>query len=266
MAVGQFHPTKSADRTCQLLRLIADRGPMSHSEIAQGLGIPKSSATALIGTLESQSFLTRDHEGRKFRLGPQILYLAHQLVAQVDLIRIGQPIVEQLMRDTQESAALGIAVDADLVVIGKANCLQPLQRTMQLGERAPLHATAGGKAILAFLSEEHIASLYAGTRLPGVTGKTIRSVKALMQELRSIRDGDPALSKEELIDGIIAIGMPIFDGGGAPIASLSIAVPAIRFDSRRLQFLSAAIRKACDRISRECGYEQRIPRRRKKAA
>ena len=243
MAKTDLPQVKSALRVCQLLKALADRPGLTHAETAQQLGMPKSSVTALLATLEAQQFVQRDATGRRFSLGPEVLTLAHQYIANLDLARVGQPVVDALMEQTQESAALSIVSGGDILVVAKANCQQPLQRTMQLGERAPIVATAGGKAILAFLSP---------AKVPAASGP--RNRRKLLEELDEIRAGRPAYSREELLEGIIALGAPVFGLSGAPVAALSVSVPTVRFTAKHEASIGAAVKRAAESMSHQLGF------------
>ncbi|TAK82759.1 MAG: IclR family transcriptional regulator [Betaproteobacteria bacterium] len=241
---------KSALRVCRLLTMLAERPGLTHADMAEHLAMPRSSMSALLATLEAREFVQKDSR-RRFFLGPEVLSLAHRYIANLDLAKLGQPVVDELMLRTHESAALSVASGSDIVVIAKANCQQPLQRTMQLGERAPMHATAAGKALLAFLGTNQTrGSASSRTQTDGVPVNRRR----LIEELKAIRSSGLAYSKEELIRGIVAIGAPVFELTGAPVAALSVAVPTVRFNPKRESAIINAVRKAADTLSRQLGY------------
>lgn len=245
------HPSvKSALRVCRLLAMLADRPGLTHADMAHRLAMPKSSVTALLTTLEAQHFVQKD-AARRFFLGPEVLGLAHRYIANLDLGKLGQPVVDDLMLRTHESVALSVASGSDILIIAKANCQQPLQRTMQLGERAPMCATAGGKAILAFLPANEL-DLCTLSRTPSTSTSINR--RKLMQELKTIRAGRLAYSREELIAGIVAVGAPVFDSSGLPTAALSVAVPSVRFSPKREALIANAVRRAAETLSRQLGY------------
>jgi DNA-binding IclR family transcriptional regulator len=247
-------PVKSAIRVCQLLNTLATQASLTHTETAQQLAMPKSSVTALLATLEAEHFVQRDPTGRRFLLGSQVLALAHRYIANLDLARLGQPVVDALVAQTGESAALSIVSGSDILVVAKANCQQPLQRTMQLGERAPMHATAAGKAILAFLPPAEIERVVSPRNLSSVKSSAIRGKRALLRELEGIRAGHVAYSREELIQGITALGAPAFGFNGAPVAALSVAVPSVRFSAKHEASIANAVTKAAETLSHQLGY------------
>jgi len=227
--------------------MLADRPGLTHADMAHHLVMPKSSVTALLATLEAQHFVQKD-SARRFFLGPEVLGLAHRYIASLDLARLGQPIVDELMLRTHESAALSVASGSDILVIAKANCHQPLQRTMQLGERAPMLTTAAGKAMLAFLTKDQTDRLVPPRRLSTINRRR------LTEELKAIRAGGLAYSREELITGIVAIGAPVFDLSGMPVAALSVAVPSVRFSPKTEAVIGTAVSKAAEMLSRQLGY------------
>ncbi len=206
--------------------------------------------SALLSTLEAQNFVQKDLR-RRFFIGPEVLGLAHRYITNLDLAKLGQPVVDELMSQTHESAALSVASGTDIIVIAKANCQQPLQRTMQLGERAPMQATAAGKAMLAFL---HLNGTTRGASAKNQARGFSINRRKLVEELKAIRSGGLAYSREELIKGIVAIGAPVFDLTGAPVAALSVSVPTVRFNSKRESAVANAVRKAADTLSRQLGY------------
>ncbi len=88
--------------------------------------------------------------------------------------------------------------------------------------KIPLHATAGGKAILAYLSEEEREMVIEEYGLPAVTEKTITDREALESELQSISDRRVAFDREECASGYQCVGSPIVDSSNRAIGAVSV--------------------------------------------
>jgi DNA-binding IclR family transcriptional regulator len=152
-----------------VLELLASRPEaMSHGDIARALRIPKSSLTDLLGTLEQRHYVAREGSGtaERMRLGPAILGLAGVLLRRTDVTRLAQPVVAALMTRTGESAALVLRQGTEVVVVCKENCNQPILYSLQLGERGPLNASAGGKAILGLMPADELDTILAAGPMP----------------------------------------------------------------------------------------------------
>ncbi|MGG5809293.1 IclR family transcriptional regulator [Falsiroseomonas sp. CW058] len=253
------HPVKSATRALDVLELLADRPqPLAHGEIARVLAVPKSSMTELLATLEARGYVAV--EADRYRLGPALLTLAGTLLRRTDVARIAQPVVASLMLRSGESAALVLRDGAEVVVVCKENCDQPILYSRQLGQRGPINASAGGKAIMAFLPAEEREAWLGSGALRQVTPHSVTDPAALRAELAAVAAGGIAWSREEMVAGIVAMGLPVFDATGRPCAGLSVGVPLARFDAPREARVEEALRAAAAEISAAlgwCGGERR---------
>lgn len=244
---------KSATRALDVLELLAEQPqPLSHGGIARALGMPKSSLTDLLATLEARRYVAA--EADRYRLGPALLTLAGTLLRRTDVARVAQPIVASLMLRTGESAALVLRQGAEVVVVCKENCDQPILYSLQLGQRGPVNASAGGKALMAFAPEAEREAWLASGALRRVTPHAVTDPAALRRELAAIAQGAIAWSREEMVPGIVAMGLPVFDAAGAPCAGLSVGVPTVRFDPAREARVAEALRAAAAEISAALGF------------
>lgn len=247
---------KSADRVIQILETIgnSEKG-CTHKELSSALNIPKSSLTSLLNTLVYRGYITSDTEDRRYNLGPQLLVLTGRFLAGLDLVRMGQPILDQIVAEIDESAEIAIRRGQEILVIASADCTRPIKRVIQIGERAPLYATAAGKAILAFLSEDELYCYMNSTSLEPLTEKTITDPRLLSAELKAIATGGIAYSREELNEGLIAMAAPVFDMYGRITASVVLPIPAIRFNKEKEQQVEKVLRNAAARLSYLLGFD-----------
>jgi DNA-binding IclR family transcriptional regulator len=227
---------------------------MSHTEIGDALGIPKSSLTNLLRNLEARNYLQLVPGPNTYELGPALFSLARAARSKRDLFDIAKTFVERVTAKTNESAAFNIVRGREQVecVFG-ANSSQPLQFIMQVGQVAPLHAVSSGKAILAFLPTAERETYLKNLPASKITSSTKTSVDAISKDLKKIAREGVAYSYEEFTPGIVGVGVPVLDAQGLPVGAINVAVPAIRFDRARGDELADALRNAARALERELG-------------
>jgi DNA-binding IclR family transcriptional regulator len=248
---------KSAYRVTQILEAVSSRRRgLKHSEIVDILKIPKGSLSLLLADLVMQQYLTHDNDDRRYMLGPQVLVIAKRYLAGLDIVRLGEPVLRQLVTDVGECGEIAVKRGNEILMVCREDCSRPLRSVMQIGDRAPLYSTAAGKAILAFLPDEEIDAYLASTDLKSSTRKPIANVKAFKKELEAIRSGGVAYSQEELNEGIVAMGMPVFDLNELVAGSIVVPMPTIRFNPRKEKKVEIHLREAAARLSHQLGHEE----------
>jgi DNA-binding IclR family transcriptional regulator len=125
--------------------------------------------------------------------------------------------------------------------------------SQHIGSRWPVFATSTGKAILAYLPPDELASLLAQPIRP-LTDKTITSIEQLRACLEEIRHQGYAVAAEELELGFIAVGAALLDAGRRPVAAISLGGTRTRMTEARVPEIGELVREAAKRISHKLGY------------
>jgi len=124
-----------------------------------------------------------------------------------------------------------------------------LRYTVNVGQRAPMHAFSAGKALLAAMSDKELQGYLAASERPGFTRNTIREPEALRREIASVRASGIARTREEHTPGILGIGRAVIRDGEA-IGAFSVAVPAARYsealEQRIIELLNRSSRILAD--------------------
>jgi DNA-binding IclR family transcriptional regulator len=245
---------RSTNRAFDILELVSasPRG-LKHGAIAQSLDIPKSTLTKIIKDLVTKEYLEFDNVSSTYSVGPQVLVLARSYLGNYDIVKIAYPFIIDAMTKTGESASLFIMKGNRGLVIAKENSSQILSAMLSIGESVPLYATAGGKAILAFLSEDEIEAYLATVVLQPLTAATITDKMKLRQELQEIRHSGLAFSNGEQFDGLVAIAAPIFGLYDRVIAAISLPFPKSRFNAEKREIIESTVRDSSATISRRLG-------------
>ena len=223
----------------------AERGV---SEIAEVTGLHKATAHRLITTLLNVGFLERTADGEKFRLGLRVVELGLGALRRLDIRRVSYPNMQQLVKRFNETCDLGILNKGQVLYLEVVHSEHSLTIAARIGRRLPIHCTASGRVLLAFMPPEEAGSLLSGP-LKAFTEKTITSRDQLLEELEATRQRGYALDDEEFEDGIRAVSAPIRDIDNNVIAALSMAGPTYRLTPERLPEIAQALVQTCDAIS-----------------
>jgi DNA-binding IclR family transcriptional regulator len=226
-----------------------DRDALSLSELARRAALPKSTTHRLTCELIRCGLLERA-EG-ELRLGLKLFELG-QLVPQQRCIRdAAKPVMADLREATRHSVNLAILESTDIVYVEILAGPDSPRLPTRVGGRWPAHATAIGKAILAFSDAETVqAVLDAG--LERISERTITSAGLFRQELDRVRESGLGYDFEETRSGLVCVASPVHAAGGAVPAALSVSGWSTRLKVDRV---GPAVRTAALTISRTLGAQ-----------
>jgi len=246
--------SRSVGRTLDVFELLA-RSPkgLTQTEIAAALSIPKGSLHDLIQVLSARGYIVQSPEGKRYRLGVRLFEVGSAYSNQMDLVEAARAVIEAINSLTGESVDLCIRDGASMIPIYKKKATFALRYDSVLGERLPGHASAVGKAILAWLGPSELHELFPSPELPAFTEKTITSLGALEAHLRGVRESAVAFNLEEMFVGICAAASAIVDRDGSPRAGISITAPTMRFMEKQGQVGELA-KAGAELVATRAGY------------
>ncbi|MGZ8312635.1 MAG: IclR family transcriptional regulator [Allosphingosinicella sp.] len=229
-SLGPSAPVKSALRTLDILELVAQQSrPLTAQEIAETLGIPVSSLSYLLSTLVDRGYLDRDR--RQYRLGPSIARLS-RADAELSLSERATPIVRAITRELNETAGFFVLHDFEIEAVARDIGLHALRYTIEIGQRAPLHAFAAGKAMLATMSDKQLDQYFRSVERKIFTPQTIHEEKPLRAAIAQVRRDGIARTFEEHTPGITGMARAVVVDGKA-VGAFSIAMPLARCDAEK---------------------------------
>jgi IclR family acetate operon transcriptional repressor len=192
----------------------------------------------LLRTLQGKQFLISSGDPQRFRLGPAVAQLAHVWTEGLDLSTVAEPMMRKVWDDTGETVALFVPEGAFRLCIAELPSSQALSFKRGMGYRERLAVGASGKAILAHIPDlAHKLELHAA-------GLQI-DLKKYSRELALIKERGYAISKNELIQGAVAVSAPFFNGAGEVAGSLSVFGPRVRLsDAQIAKFGKLLVREA----------------------
>src|SRR5262245_58518128 len=156
---------RAAKRALEVIEYVAaSPRPVSLSEVAREVGLPKSSAHALIRTLDAEGYLQRDDRG-EYSLGPRLLRLLGSLPHRFELPRVARPVMQELVDQVGETAILGIRQGDEIVYVEQVEAPQVIRYVAPLGEPRPMQVTSIGKVLLALMPAGEADAVLAGAKL-----------------------------------------------------------------------------------------------------
>lgn len=251
---GQSGGVQSVDRALTVLEILARDGHAGVSEIAEEMGIHKSTVSRLLGSLVSREMVHQNSERGKYQLGFGILRLASSIPGRLSLVREARPVLEALAEEFKETVNLAVLRSNFAVNVDQAMGPSTLATYDWLGSLTPLHATSSGKVLLAGLPADERARVLKETGLPARTPRTITNRAKLENELLDVARQGYGVVREEFEIGLNSISVPVYNHVGAVIGAVSISGPVFRFDPEREPGLLDGLKEAGLRISARLGY------------
>ena len=245
---------RAVDRALDVLLCFTKQTPeLTMTQIADMVGIHKSTAHRLLATLEQRRFIQRDQDTGFYRLGIRLVQMAYLTLEQNDLRRLAAPFMHQLCDLYEENIDLAVLDDNDVVFINIFEGSHRVKLAAAIGQRLPAFATASGKAILGFLPEKKVRQIME-KGMPQLTPYTLSTSEGLIENLATVRQRGFAVSEQELEEQINAVGAPIFDQDKNPIASIAVAGPAYRLPLERMLTIAPILVATANEISQEIRF------------
>ena len=245
---------QSLARGLDLLAMLTDADrPLGVTEIAQSFDLDKSTIYRLLSTLAIRGFVTQDPETRRYQPGLQILALSRKVIDRIELRSVAKPLLRHLQRETGESAHLALLADNRAVYIDREDSDASLNVQTEIGQEAPVHCTAIGKALIANLSRNDLDKFLENRELTRYTSRTIVTERELIPHLETVVERGYALDDEEFNPGVRCISSPIRDHRNKVVAAVGISGPSIRITLEKIPELAAIVMDTARKISRLIG-------------
>lgn len=239
---------QSVERAFSVLRCLTS-GPAGVSEISERTGLPKSTVSRLLATLADLDAVSQLDPNGAYGLGELILDLSASATPGRSLMSAARPVLEDLVEDLGEAAALGVLDGRDVYYLEQVNGDQEVQVRDWTGERVATHVGAAGLVLLAAAPVNVRARVLAGP-LEAFTPHTITDPERLNQRLEEARRTGYVWCFEEFAEGLNSVAAPVVNSSGRVVAALSVHGPSYRFPPTGVSAsIAVAVVDAAARIS-----------------
>jgi DNA-binding IclR family transcriptional regulator len=218
--------------TFRILEALSRAQHLGLGEVVQVTGIPKSTVFRILSTLVDLAYVTRDGN-RNYRISPSLSNLVSDEAITEELRRLALPHMLELRDKYGETVNLGIQQLDKVTYLEVVPSEFALRLQESRGASVPAHASALGKAILAFSPQDLIDKFIHNHRLERVTEHTLTDPDELVAELKRVRHTGVAFDRGEGSLLAVCIGAPVLNANGNAIAAMSISGPASRFNPKK---------------------------------
>lgn len=236
---------QSVDRAVRILFALQGARRMTLTELATELELAATTVHGIVRTLAVHGVVVQEREGGRYQLGPAVLRLGNVYLDTLDLRARSLHWAHELAHRTGRAVRVGVLFADNVVIIHHEPSPDGSRHMPELGIEIPSHASALGKAMLAFLPHAEQGSLRS------MTGDTIASAEKLTEQLRPVVSTGIAYEHDEAVLGESVIAGAIFDRTGTAVGAVGVVLPTSDWPAP--ESIIDAVRTTAQTISRELG-------------
>lgn len=246
---------QSLDRALRILNLFDEQTPeLRITDMSQALNLHKSTLHSLLKTLQMHGYIDQDEETGKYRLGLKLAERGQMVLQTMDIRSVARKALVELSRETGQTTHLVVRDGREGVYIDKVEGEKAAIRYSRIGRRVPLHTSAVGKVLAAFLPEREREALLSDYAFVRHTPASIAGRDAFLAEIERVRRDGYARDMEENEPGVRCVAAPIFDHAGKVAAAISLSTLAPAVDDEMLKLLAVRVKQCALAISGQLGY------------
>ena len=213
----------------KVLEQLIENGDMSIRELADSLGMVKSTVHRIVSTFKQIGYVDQNKRNNKYFPTLKIFEQGSKVASRIPLRKIIRPYLEEIFESCHETINFAIVDKGDIVFVDKIITAEPLRIELEVGRRVKAYCTGLGKAILAFTDDVDVTKI----NFKKMTEKTVDSSEKLLEQLESIRRNGYVIEREEYIKGLTCMSVPIKNSNNQAVAAISIAVPNVRLSEEK---------------------------------
>lgn len=256
---GGKYILQSVANALDILDLLTDVEELSVPEIADAMGLSRSSVFRLLSTLENRRFVRKTNQA-KYRLGIKLTAMGNIVQNRMEIVQYAHSHMLELSRLSGETCNLAIwDSDTKIRFVDRVLNSQSIRTDTRIGSTIYAHLLGSGKALLAFAAPAQQEAYYSAADFTPHTERSILTPSQLRVELENIRARGYAFDNCEAEDGLFCIGAPVFDGNGKAVAAISISGPESRMRKNEERCIALLRQTARDITYSICSGPPRNP-------
>ena len=243
---------QSVDRAARILLALQGARRLTLSDLSGRLGLPASTVHGILQTLAAHGLVEQEAGSSRYMLGPAVLRMSSVYLDSLEFRSRAVKWSEELARRSGLAVRAGVLLLDDVIIVHHEPRPDGSRQAPETGFVVPAHASALGKAILAFRPDE-AGRLADGGHLRSMTGETIVDGAGMKEQLGAVARTGVSEECEEAVLGECSLGSPVFEAGGAVVGAVAVVIPASEWPPSGT--LRDDLRETARNISRELGAQ-----------
>lgn len=217
---------KTVDTVFMIIEALQESDGARITELGEQLDVANSTIHRHLTSLRRRGYVIK--QGDTYKLGLRFLDLGQYVRTREVVFEMAKPKVEELAEETGERVQFIVEEHGYGVYVHRERGAHAVKTDPGIGKHIPIHATAAGKAILAYYPRDGVEEIIAENGVPALTENTITDPHELFDELATIRERGFSINNEESLEGLRAMGVPIKSPGAQVLGALSVSGPIHR--------------------------------------
>lgn len=224
---------KTTDTAFDIIESLWDLETATLGRLADRHDVAKSTVHRHLATLVRRGYVVE--EDGEYRLSLKFLDVGQFTRGRVEAYRLAKPKVRELADQTDERAQFIVEENGRSVYVHMSSGERAVRTNTYVGKHVPIHASAGGLAVLAHVEPSRVEEIVERRGLPAYTDHTITSREELYDELETVRERGYSVNDQGHIEGLRAIGAPVRGSDGDVVGALSVSGPTNRMRGERFE-------------------------------
>lgn len=226
------------------------------TELSKKLKLHKNNVFRILATLQSRNYIEQNRSNDNYRLGIKCLELGQTYIHQRGLLKQARPVLQELAESTGETSYISILRGNEVVYLDAVETSSTVRVISRVGLHMPIHATAAGKAMVCYDSDDELRKLFA-SGLPCFSKSTRTDTEGLIKEIERVRELGYATDLEEFEEGLRCIAAPVRDYTRKVVGAVSVSGPANRLaDERIANTIGPEVERAGKVLSARLGFRE----------
>jgi IclR family KDG regulon transcriptional repressor len=250
--------SKSLQKALRILLHLGQHGPeMGITDLASAMNLNKTTVYRLLNAMQKFELIEQNPDNERYRLGLKLHELGLKALESRTLQREAHRFLLEMSRRSHETVSLAVPTPGAIICLDRVNSPHTvISINTGVGARFPAHCTAVGKAVLAYLSDEHIDAIVRNNGLPQFTPATLTRVPDLRENLRHVRERGYAIDNQELERGLSGVAAPVRTAKDCLIAAIGMAGPTLRFRGQELRQKILLVKEIAEKLSASLGCNE----------
>ena len=246
---------QSLDRALDILGELSKDDGATLSELAERAGQAATTTYRVLSTFQKHGIVDFEEDGQVWKIGAQAFRIGSVFLNRTALLTVTRPFMQRLMRETGETANLGVERDEKVMFISQVETPQTIRAFFPPGTLSAMHGSGIGKALLAHFPPDRSEAMLKRQGMAPMTANTITELATMLHEFDRIRAQGYSVDDEEAVEGMRCVAAPVMNAWGEPVAGLSVSGPAFRLTRERLGEVGRIVREMAAAATRAMGGE-----------